>query len=204
MNVHRPEPLTFYSRKGAEPQHFKVGQDYTFSLPAPLSTITTPTSTNTAAPSATTTVTVPDNYTAALRYQLFNRALSQWNADPKNRLHQRNTLLQSWQTDAKLRMARKTVLIVPRRCVHEDTPVKLEDGSYIPAKEVTMETKLWDNKKIISIQHQLAPSYKLHFDNGTSIIVSENHRILRPENYHHKTGWDLNEDNYITAKDLKE
>lgn len=112
MNVHRPEPLTFYSRKGADPQHFKVGQDYTFSLPAPLSQIN---NANANTHTATTTVTVPDNYTAALRYQLFNRALSQWNADPKNRLHQRNTLLQSWQTDAKLRMARKTVILVPRR-----------------------------------------------------------------------------------------
>ena len=111
MNVHRSDPLTFYSRKGAEPQIFPIGQDYTFQLPAPLATINPSVSST---PSSTV-VTVPENYTAALRYQLFNRALTQWNADPKNRLHQRNTLLQAWQMDAKLRMARKTVILIGRR-----------------------------------------------------------------------------------------
>ena len=106
MNFQRPDPLEYRASKTAEKQEFKIWEDYYITLPE-----------NSKAKNNKwyRKVKIPDNYTAALRYQLFKGALSEWNADPKHRLHQRNTLLQAWQADAKLRMGRKTVIIVPRR-----------------------------------------------------------------------------------------
>lgn len=58
---------------------------------------------------------IEGNYTAALRYIVLNKMLETWNADPRNRNHQREKMLQRWQADFLKRMGWVTICLVPRR-----------------------------------------------------------------------------------------
>lgn len=98
MDYSRPDPITFKPKQSSTPKTFKVGEDYDFSFPQ-----------------YSLDVHIKDNYTAALRYQMLHKALEEWNANPKYRLQQRSDLLQWWQTDVEKRMARRTVVLAPRR-----------------------------------------------------------------------------------------
>lgn len=98
MNYIHPEPLLFRPTKKSPPRSFKIGEDYDFNIER-----------------FNLPVHIHDNYTAALRYQMLNKALEEWNANPRYKLNQRTNLLQRWQTDALKRMARRTVILASRR-----------------------------------------------------------------------------------------
>ena len=98
MDYARPDPLEFKPKQSSTPKVFKVWEDYDFEFPQ-----------------YNLTVHIKDNYTAALRYQMLHKALEEWNANPKYKLQQRSDLLQWWQTDVEKRMARRTVVLAPRR-----------------------------------------------------------------------------------------
>lgn len=98
MDYHRPDPIKYRPNKNSKEKTFQVGQDYKIEVEE-----------------LGRKITIKDNYTAALRYNMFHRSLEEWNANPRYKLHQRNTLLQWWQTDAEKRMARRTVMLLPRR-----------------------------------------------------------------------------------------
>ena len=98
MDYSRPDPITFKPKQSSTPKTFKVWEDYDFEFPQ-----------------YNLTVNIKDNYTAALRYQMLHKALEEWNANPKYKLQQRSDLLQWWQTDVEKRMARRTVVLAPRR-----------------------------------------------------------------------------------------
>lgn len=98
MNYSQPDPIVYKPTKKSAPKSFQIWQDYDFHLTR-----------------FNLDVHIKDNYTAALRYQMLHKALEEWNANPKYKLHQRKNLFQRWQTDASKRMARRTVLICPRR-----------------------------------------------------------------------------------------
>lgn len=46
---------------------------------------------------------------------MLNKMLETWNADPRNRNHQREKMLQRWQADFLKRMGWVTICLVPRR-----------------------------------------------------------------------------------------
>lgn len=98
MGYSRPDPITFKPKQSSTPKTFKVGEDYDFEFPQ-----------------YSLKVHIKDNYTAALRYQMLHKALEEWNANPKYILQQREDLLQWRQTDTEKRMARRTVVLAPRR-----------------------------------------------------------------------------------------
>lgn len=186
----RTAPLIYKPTRTATPKSFDIWSAYDIQLPS------------TRRPDLPT-IHIPGNYTAALRYQLLNKALQDRNADPSHRKYQRSSLLQTWQADALLRMGKRTVLLVPRRCVHEDTLITLHDGSQKEAKFVTKDDVLLDNKRIISIHRNKTDSVKITLQNGMSIITSTDHRVPTSKNYHNTNWRDLNEDNYTFAKDIK-
>lgn len=96
MGYSQPDEIQYRPTKTSEVKKFKVWQDYTFDFKGQ-------------------SITIKDNYTAAIRYQMLHKALEEWNSNPRYRNHQRNNLLQWWQADAMKRMGRKTVMLVPRR-----------------------------------------------------------------------------------------
>lgn len=98
MDYARPDPIVFKPKRGSAPKVFKIGEDYDFEFPQ-----------------YGITAHIKDNYTAALRYQMLHKALEEWNANPKYKLNQRTNLLQRRQMDAFKRMARRTVVLAPRR-----------------------------------------------------------------------------------------
>lgn len=98
MDYHQPEPMDYRPTKTSQSKIFKVGEDYDFNLDK-----------------YNITVHIKDNYTAAIRYQMLNKTLEEWNANPKYKFNQRTNLLQRWQTDALKRMGRRTVILAPRR-----------------------------------------------------------------------------------------
>lgn len=98
MAYTRPDNLLFRPSPSAQEHAFQIGQDYDFHFDK-----------------YDLDVTVKDNYTAALRYAMLNKALEEWNANPKYKFHQRSTLNQRWQSDVCKRMGRKTVVLAPRR-----------------------------------------------------------------------------------------
>ena len=98
MDYARPDPIIFKPKRGSAPKTFKIGEDYDFEFPQ-----------------YGMTAHIKDNYTAALRYQMLHKALEEWNANPKYKLNQRTNLLQRRQMDAFKRMARRTVVLAPRR-----------------------------------------------------------------------------------------
>ena len=75
--------------------------------------------------------------------------LESWNADPAHTKFQRNTLLQKRQIEYLKRRERRTVALCPRRCLHEDSLVKMLDGTYREAKFVNEGDVLYENKKVI-------------------------------------------------------
>ena len=87
MGYSQHDHIKFRPKPSSQAQEFQVGQDYDFEFPK-----------------YNLSVTVKDNYTAALRYQMLNRALEEWNANPKYKYHQRSTLNQWWQSDVSKRM----------------------------------------------------------------------------------------------------
>lgn len=98
MDYHQTE-LIFKPKKNSAPKTFKIWEDYDFEFPQ----------------YNNLNVHIENNYTAALRYQMLNKALEEWNANPKYKFNQRTNLLQRWQTDALKRMARRTVILASRR-----------------------------------------------------------------------------------------
>ena len=98
MDYARPDPIVFKPKRGSAPKTFKIGEDYDFKFSQ-----------------YGMTAHIKDNYTAALRYQMLHKALEEWNTNPKYKLNQRTNLLQWWQMDALKRMARRTVILAPRR-----------------------------------------------------------------------------------------
>lgn len=103
MGYYNSDPLKYRSKGDKNEQSFDIGQTYEFQLSSEMEN------------SYSKTLTIEGNYTAALRYQMLNKALQEWNANPRYRMHQRNSLLQWWQKDMLKRMWRKTVVLVPRR-----------------------------------------------------------------------------------------
>ena len=93
--------------------------------------------------------------------------------------------------------------LCPRRCVHEDVLIKLEDGSYKPAKEVTYDDRLREGKKILTISKDVEECFKITLENGMTMVVSRNHRVPTSINYHNEHGWELNENAYKLAKELQ-
>lgn len=82
MGYYNSDPLKYRSKGDKNEQSFDIGQTYEFQLSSE------------AENSYSKTLTIEGNYTAALRYQMLNKALQEWNANPRHRMHQRNSLLQ--------------------------------------------------------------------------------------------------------------
>lgn len=120
MSYIRPDSLFFKPAPTAKENEFKIGQDYHFKFE-----------------NYGLEVDIKDNYTAALRYAMLNKALEEWNSNPKYRFHQRSTLNQWWQSDASKRMARKTVILAPRRA----------GKSFLLAQEIMKELLAHNYKK---------------------------------------------------------
>jgi len=99
MGYEQADPIIFRPSKKSTPKSFTIWQDYDFTLPIANNQV----------------FHIKNNYTAALRYQMLHRALEEWNANPRYKLHQRSNLLQRRQTDALKRMARRTVILASRR-----------------------------------------------------------------------------------------
>lgn len=94
--------------------------------------------------------------------------------------------------------------LCPRRCVHEDSLIKLEDGSYKPAKEVTYDDRLREGKKILRIDKSVQECIKIRLKCGNEMIISKDHRIPTMRNWNPDKGhFDLNEDRYITYNKLE-
>lgn len=96
LGYYNNEPLRYRSKGSKEEKLFKIWEEYEFEIRGNKEKIT-------------------GNYTAALRYQMLNKALQEWNMNPRYKMFQRNSLLQWWQRDLLKRMWRKTVALVPRR-----------------------------------------------------------------------------------------
>lgn len=99
MGYEQSDPIIFKPKKNSPEKVIHIWQNYQFTFPQ----------------FDNQTFEVLNNYTAALRYQMLNKALEEWNANPRYKLHQRRNLLQRWQTDALKRMARRTVILASRR-----------------------------------------------------------------------------------------
>ena len=99
MGYEQSDPIIFKPKKNSPEKVIKIWQNYHFEFPQ----------------YNDFKADVLNNYTAALRYQMLNKALEERNSNPRYKLHQRTNLLQRWQTDALKRMARRTVILASRR-----------------------------------------------------------------------------------------
>ena len=99
MGYEQADPIIFKPKKNSPEKVIKIWQNYHFEFPQ----------------YNNFEADVLNNYTAALRYQMLNRALEEWNSNPRYKLNQRSNLLQRWQMDALKRMARRTVILASRR-----------------------------------------------------------------------------------------
>lgn len=155
-------------------------------------------------------VTIPYNYTLALRKAMFGA--NQWQSIGPDKL------LMDWQYDVIRRMWKKTVVFWPRRagkCVWELGKLRLANGTFVYARDVKVWDKLlaskpsdhkeWNHNNYVTVKDIdkfQKECVEVILDNGMSFVVSSDHRIPTQSTFS-KEWRDMNIDNYTLAKDLK-
>ena len=186
MGLWNNEKLKYKPSKSAPEEEFPISRDYEMQDPR----------------DKTKRLVIKDNFSIWLRDALLRQMLESWNADPAHTKFQRNTLLQKWQIEYLKRRERRTVALCPRRCLHEDSLVKMFDGTYREAKFVNEGDILCDNKKVIQKGKNKKDCLKITLSNWCSFICSKDHRLPLADNYDNEKWRDLNEDNYRRASEI--